>query len=259
MAAPDRHDRMKLSASRPFTDPLLGFLYPECCQICGEESAKAADGYVCAGCWREVRFIRPPYCARCGLPFLGAVTDKAVCANCHDRELYFDSARAAVVAEGVALDVIHRFKYSQALWFEPFLADLLLREAKPALAGAGWDLVVPVPLHPVKEREREFNQAARIGRRLADALGMPMRTDLVARTEPTRTQTRLDRDERAANVHRAFAPACQADLGGASVVVVDDVLTTGATADAVAKVLRKMGADRVCVWSVARAVLTAPC
>ena len=85
-----------------------------------------------------------------------------------------------------------------------------------------------------------------------------MRTDLVARTEPTRTQTRLGRDERAANVHRAFARACEADLGGASVIVIDDVLTTGATADAVARVLGKMGADRVCVWSVARAVLTAP-
>ncbi len=249
---------MKLPASRPFTESLLGFLYPECCQICGEARAKAADGYVCAGCWREVRFIRPPFCARCGLPFLGAVTHIATCANCHDRELHFESARAAVVAEGVALDVVHRFKYSRALWFEPFLADLLVREAKPALAGEGWDLVVPVPLHPVKEREREFNQAARIGRRLADALGILMRTDLVARTEPTRTQTRLTREERAENVHRAFAPTGAVDLDGASVIVVDDVLTTGATADAVARVLRKIGARRVCVWSVARAVLAAP-
>jgi len=184
---------MKLPVSRPSMEPLLGFLYPECCQICGEARAKAADGYVCAGCWREVRFIRPPYCARCGLPFLGAVTDKAECANCHDRELHFGSARAAVVAEGVALDVIHRFKYSRALWFEPFLADLLVREAKPALAGTGWDLVVPVPLHPVKEREREFNQAARIGRRLADALGIPMRAHLGAPAEPPPTPPPLAR------------------------------------------------------------------
>ena len=85
---------MNLSALRPFADPLLGFFYPECCQVCGRERAKAADGYVCAACWRDVRFIRPPFCARCGLPFLGAVTHEAECANCRGLELHFTSARA---------------------------------------------------------------------------------------------------------------------------------------------------------------------
>lgn len=246
---------MNLSALRPLAEPILGFIYPECCQVCSRERARAADGYVCVGCRRDVRFVRPPFCARCGLPFPGAITHEFECGNCRDRQLHFESARAAVIAEGVALDVIHRFKYSGARWFEPFLADLLLREAAPALAGQGWNLVVPVPLHPVKEREREFNQAERLARPLAQTLGLPVRTDLVARVEPTRTQTRLSREERAENVKRAFAAVPDARLHGESVIVVDDVLTTGATTDAVARVLKRLGAGRVCVWSVARAVL----
>ena len=249
---------MSLTTLLRLADPLLGFFYPECCQLCGVERARPDEGYVCAGCWREVRFIRPPFCSRCGLPFDGAITDTFTCANCTDRDLHFESARAAVVAEGVVLDVIHRFKYSRALWFEPFLADLLCREAVPVLAGAGWDGLVPVPLHPVKQREREFNQAERLARHLGAALKLPVRTDLVIRTEATRTQTRLSREERVENVHRAFVPKPRAELAGESLIVLDDVLTTGATTDAVARTLRELGASRVCVWSVARAVLGGP-
>src|SRR5438552_1244346 len=82
--------------------------------------------------------------------------------NCRDTELHFSSARSAVIANEVALDVIHRYKYSRALWFEPFLADLLIRAAAAELTHAKWDAIVPVPLHPTKERDREFNQAERL-------------------------------------------------------------------------------------------------
>ena len=249
---------MNLAPLRRLAEPVLGFIYPECCQLCGVERARAADGYVCARCWRDVRFIRPPFCERCGLTFAGAITDTFTCANCQDRELHFESARAAVVAEGAVLDVIHRYKYSRALWFEPFLADLLCREAVPALVDGGWQGIVPVPLHPVKEREREFNQAERLARQLGQALKLPVRTDLVIRTEATRTQTRLSREERVQNVRHAFAPKAESKLNGEALIVLDDVLTTGATTDAVARTLRQMGAGRVCAWSVARAVLGGP-
>ncbi len=160
-----------------------------------------------------------------------------------------------MVAQGVVLDVIHRFKYGGAVWFEPFLTDLLLREAVPVLSGDSWSGVVPVPLHPVKRREREFNQAEVLARPLAGALRIPLRTDLVRRVEVTMTQTRLSRTERAENVRRAFAPNPEAGPVHGDWIVVDDVLTTGATTNAVAAVLRDMGASRVVVWSVARAAL----
>lgn len=239
-------------------DALLGLVYPNCCQICAEESATAADGYIGAGCRRSLRPIGEARCARCGLPFPGDIHHEFTCTNCDGLDLAFDSARAAVVASGVVLEVIHRFKYQRARWFEPFLVDLLLNAALPELRGAGWTAVVPVPLHPVKEREREFNQADCLALPLARALGIPMRRHLVQRVAPTQTQTHLTRSQRSGNVRRAFERRTNDRLVGESLIVVDDVLTTGATTSAVAGVLRRLGASRVCVWSVARAVLGDP-
>jgi competence protein ComFC len=230
----------------------LGFFYPEVCQLCGEERASESEGFVGPKCWQRVRFIRRPFCERCGLPFEGDITTKFECGNCRDMELHFSFARSAVVAKGPVLDVIHRYKYHQALWFEPFLADLLIREAASELRTAKWDMIVPVPLHSAKQREREFNQAERISDCLADQIGIPVRTNLLKRIQPTQTQTLLSKQQRAENVRRAFAPANRAQLSGEKVVLVDDVFTTGATTSACARILKHLGAGDVCVWTVAR-------
>ena len=230
----------------------LGFFYPEVCQLCGEERASRAEGYVGPKCWQRIRFIRPPFCDRCGLPFEGDITTKFECTNCREMELHFRSARSAVVAKGPVLDVIHRYKYQRALWFEPFLADLLIREAAPELKKEKWDMVVPVPLHGAKEREREFNQAGRIASHLSRALKVPLNEKLLKRIQPTLTQTRLSKQQRAENVRRAFALRNGARLNGAKIILVDDVFTTGATTSACARILKAAGAGEVCVWTVAR-------
>jgi competence protein ComFC len=230
----------------------LGFFYPEVCQLCGEQPAAARDGFVCRHCWTQVRFIRAPFCERCGLPYPGDLTAPFECANCREMEFHFTSARSAVVARGIVREAIHRFKYQRALWFEPFLADLLIREAKPALAGQHWDFIVPVPLHSVKQREREFNQAGRLARRLSAATGIPLRKQLLRRVVPTATQTRLTREQRAANMRGAFLADERVPLDGERIVLVDDVFTTGATTSACAGALHVGGAGDVCVWTVAR-------
>lgn len=183
----------------------LTFFYPPVCQLCGEQRARASEGYVCAQCWSRVRFIRPPYCERCGLPFEGDLTTPFECANCREMKLFFGSARSAVVARGVVLEAVHRFKYQQAHWFETFLADLLVREAVPELHRGKWDLIVPVPLHPLKQRERGFNQAERFAEHLSAAAKIPLNKNCLRRVLSTKTQTLLTRQERAANVRRAFA------------------------------------------------------
>jgi competence protein ComFC len=175
------------------------------------------------------------------------------CGNCKDADLAFESVRAAVLAEGVVRKVVHRFKYDGAVWFRPFLGGLLVRAARPALSTGQWDVLVPVPLHPTREREREFNQAELLARFLGRHVGLPVRTDLVERIHETPTQTHLGREARQENVRRAFRAIAGRSLKGASAVVVDDVLTTGSTTDAVARQLRRLGAERVCVWVVARA------
>ena len=230
----------------------LGFLYPEICQICEAGRAAAKEGYVCSNCWRQVRFIRPPFCERCGLPFEGDITTAFECTNCREMEFHFSSARSAVVAKSIVLETIHRFKYQRELWFGTFLADLLLREALPALHGQNWNYIVPVPLHPVKEREREFNQAELLARHLSRAASIPLNSGLLRRVAPTLTQTRLTRQQRAENMRGAFALANGVKLNGENIILLDDVFTTGATTSACAKVLKNAGAGNVCVWTIAR-------
>jgi competence protein ComFC len=243
------------TAARGAWDTALSLFYPDACQVCGRERATAHEGYLCPKCWQNLRFIRPPFCERCGLPFEGAITTSFECANCHEMELQFVRARSVIAAKGIALELIHRYKYERALWFEPLFASLLIGEAAPVLRQEGWDLLVPVPLHPTKKAEREFNQAERLARRLGRATAIPVATRLVRRVEPTRTQTRLTRAERAQNVRRAFAPINGARCEGLRVVLIDDVLTTGATTSACAKVLKECGAAEVCVWTLARGLL----
>lgn len=137
--------------------------------MCGEREVSRKDFYVCQDCRRcpgNLREIRAPYCDRCGLPYEGEVTDPFVCGNCRDLTLHFSQARAAVIATPFMLDIIHRYKYRQAEWFGPFLGELLNAAAAEAVAGGNWDAIVPVPLHAARRREREFNQAERLGRSL---------------------------------------------------------------------------------------------
>lgn len=229
-----------------------GLIYPEVCQLCKTERASVESGLVCAKCWMKVRFIRPPFCGRCGLPFEGDITTQFHCTNCHDLKLHFSSARSAVIAKTVVLEAIHRFKYSRALWFEHFLTDLLVREAAPALTGHGWDFIVPVPLHPLKLREREFNQAEYIAARLSRATRIPLNRKLLRRVHHTATQTLLNREQRAANMKSAFIVPETINARKKRIIVVDDVFTTGATTNACAQALQRAGAAEVCVWTVAR-------
>jgi len=240
--------------TRAWLNAGLGLVYPESCQLCHAQRATARDGFVCAKCWMHVRFIRAPFCERCGLPFEGELTTAFECTNCHEMELHFSSARSAVVAKTVVLEAIHRFKYQRALWFENFLADLLIREAAPVLRGQKWDYIAPVPLHPLKLREREFNQAARLGAPLAAATGIPLNEKILCRTALTATQTLLTRAERAMNMKNAFAVRPDVVLTGKKIILVDDVFTTGATTSECARALRAAGAADVCVWTVARGI-----
>ncbi len=236
-----------------FTNTALGLIYPEVCQLCGEQRASWQDCYICSECRQAVRHVQAPFCQRCGFPFEGSITTPFECSKCRDANWEFSSARSAVIARDVVLEVIHRYKYQHAMWFEPFLARLLIDRAGPEIAG--WDCLVPVPLHPTKHREREFNQAERLARCLSRATGLPVNTRLIERRVATRTQTLLTREERLDNVRRAFAARERGvRLNGERVIVIDDVFTTGATTGACAKILRAMGAGEVCVWTVARGI-----
>ncbi|HEY3857119.1 MAG TPA: ComF family protein [Verrucomicrobiae bacterium] len=241
-----------ISALKTAYDAALNFFYPPVCQLCKNERAMAKDGYVGGKCWSGLRFLTEPYCERCGLPYEGNITHSFVCQNCKDMDFGFSFARSAMVANPLILQAIALYKYNRAVWFEPFLGDLLTRKAVPALSGQKWDAIVPVPLHPVRQREREFNQAERIALHLGKALNLPVKTNLVRRAKFTGTQTQLSREKRAANMDNAFFPTVGKSRYLERLILVDDVLTTGATTSACARALREGGAKEVCVWTVAR-------
>ena len=241
-------------AAKGWLNAGLGLLYPEVCQLCGQTRATPAEGYVCGDCRAKVRFIQRPFCERCGRPYEGDITTQFECANCREMEWHFQSARSAVEARDQVLEVIHRYKYQRALWFEPFLAELLIKAAGPALGEHTGCMIVPVPLHPAKQREREFNQAERLAGRLGAATQIPVNKGLLRRVVATRTQALLKRPERLANVRNAFAMRAGQRLNGERIVVVDDVFTTGATTSACARVLMAAGAGEVCVWTLARGI-----
>ena len=243
------------SGASGWIESALSMVFPGVCGVCGLKRAGAADGYVCRDCSEapgHVRWIRPPWCGRCGLPFDGDIHGEFTCANCEGLDLGFDWARASVIATPFVLDLVHRFKYGGRRWHAAYLESLLVRQAASALAGGGWDGLVPVPLHPLREREREFNQAEVLATGLSRATGLALRRRWVIRVAATRVQASLDRRERSKNVRGAFRVPEPGRVGGGRFVVVDDVLTTGATTSAVAGALKEAGAREVVVWTLAR-------
>ena len=172
--------------------------------------------------------------------------------NCGDRDLSFAFAAAAYRSRGVVRDLIHLFKYNRQIHLRHLLARMLCEGFRdPRLGAVPVDLIVPVPLHPARKREREFNQAEVLAVLAGRRLGMPV-ADCLRRKRYTLTQTHFHREERFENLESAFALRRGAAVCGRSVALVDDVLTTGSTTDACARVLREAGASAVVVITVAR-------
>ena len=234
----------------------IDLVLPPSCLAC--DAPVSAAGGLCPDCWSRISFIGRPCCARCGLPFAIEAAPDAICGDCARVPPVFDRARAAFLYEGAGRQLILAFKMADRSWLAPRLAAWLQRAAAPLLPEA--DVVVPVPLHRWRLLARRFNQAAVLARlvaREADAIMVP---DLLVRTRRTATQTRLSRPERRRNVRGAFAVRRSrlSLVAGRSVLLVDDVMTTGATVSACARALRRAGAARVDVATLARALPSRP-
>ena len=192
------------------------------------------------------------WCDRCGLKVEGAVGHRFVCALCATEPPAFDRARSAGRYAGVLRGLLHDFKYHHATWLTDDLVDLLHGCLLAHFPAAEADVVAPVPLHAIKRRERGYNQSALLAAALARRLGRPFVGEALARVRATPTQTRLSAPARRRNVHRAFVARETGWVRGRTVLLVDDVMTTGATLDEAAGVLAKAGAWRVRALTVAR-------
>lgn len=218
-------------------------LFPPACALCGENGADGRD--LCAGCAAELPFNRS-CCARCALP-LG--TAALLCGECLRRLPPFDAAIAPLRYAWPLDRLVTRFKFSVDLAVGRVLAELML-DAVCAASG-GVDLLVPVPLHLQRLRERGFNQALELARPLARALRLELGHRTLARARATPAQSGLAAPARRRNVRGAFE--ARGDLAGRRIALVDDVVTTTATVRECARMLKRAGAAYVEVWAVARA------
>jgi ComF family protein len=231
----------------------LDIALPTLCVACREPVS--GEG-VCSGCWAKLSFIAPPFCVRLGIPFVydpgpGILSMQAIA----DPPAY-QRARAALRYDDVARTLVHALKYQDRTDLAPTMGRWMARAGGELLAEA--DVMVPVPLHWRRGWSRRYNQSGALAREIARRSGVPVAREALRRIRPTQHQIGLTRSERASNVQGAFkvAPERKSDVQGRRVVLIDDVLTSGATADACARALLRAGATEVDVLVFARVVDT---
>jgi ComF family protein len=249
------------AVARQWTGAAVDLLFPPRCPACGEIAGADRRHPLCRPCWRAVIRLRPPWCAICGRPFwtfdAGSAAGRrpapaaATCAACRVRRPPFAWARSAALYAGVVRDAVRALKFSGAMAIARPLGDLVLEVCAGDLP-VSVEVVVPVPLHRARKRERGYNQAALLAARVAGGLGAELNERALTRTRATLAQTDLSAAERPANVRGAFAVDDTTALAGRHAALVDDVLTTGATVAECARVVLDAGAESVGVLTVAR-------
>lgn len=235
---------------KPLLRWVLDSVLPPSCLVCDE--TVEAEGQLCLNCFRTANFITAPLCACCGVPLPFAVegTAEQYCGACEKTPPAFTTARAALRYDETAKRMILPLKYGDQSETAAGLARLMRRPGEEMLQAA--NLLVPVPLHTARLRQRRYNQAAVLAIALARLTGRPLELDILRRWRATRKLEGLDANERRAELAGAITLRRGAAVAGKRVLLVDDVMTTGATAHQCALALREAGAARVDVLTVAR-------
>jgi len=233
---------------------LVDLIYPKVCVVCKNRlgDKTAVEQLLCASCWGKIKMNLPPFCYRCGRHLEKPAWHKNICAACLKRPPAFDRAFAPCVYEGVVKELVHAFKYSGKDYLGTLLSRPMIEFIKEYRFPLEYlDLIVPMPLHKARLREREFNQAEILSNRIAEEFHKRVITDALVRRRNTKTQTDLKDAERFLNVKDSFAIARAEAIAGKNILLVDDVLTTAATASEAAGTLKAAGAKIVFVLTIA--------
>ena len=219
----------------------LDLLFPLRCVGC-----RKVGGWLCAECRGDIELLRPPLCPRCGLP----TAQGRLCLRCQRASLQIDGVRSVAFFEGPMREAVHRLKYSNSRGLAAPLGEMMVSYWRDVHLPA--DVIVPVPLHTRRLRERGYNQAALLARELGKGVDLPVLERALIRVRDTPPQVDLSAEERKANVREAFH-CPDGRLAGKSVLLVDDVYTTGATLEACGLALRQRGVRTVWALTLARA------
>ncbi|QRM30010.1 ComF family protein [Microvirga sp. VF16] len=243
--------RLRLGATEAWRSA-LGLLYPPTCIAC--QSAIGEPHALCAACWSHVRFIERPFCERLGTPFAVDLGQPLLSPAAIADPPVFGRARAVAEYDGTASLLVHRLKYNDRLELARALGGMMARAGAELLGDA--DVIVPVPLHRWRLWWRRFNQAMALAKAVSSESGVPCDPFLLARVKRTRRQVGLTKAQRQENLQGAFRVPVEAKarLKGKRVLLIDDVLTTGSTANAASRALLRGGATSVDILAFARVV-----
>jgi ComF family protein len=237
----------------PLVSSLLDFIFPPLCHCCHTFIPDAGAIHICAECRTGMAPVSSPLCLQCGIPFSGAGNDHR-CGACLKNPPAFTSARAPFIYQGAIAEMLHRFKYTPKPHLRRPLALLTTEALAGYLSDTKAEVVIPVPLHKKRLRQRGFNQAILLGELLAKQQQIPLERSVLQRIRWTEPQVNLSASERHSNVRGAFAVRESSRLNGKRVLLADDVFTTGSTLNECAKTLVAAGAEAVHCITVARAV-----
>lgn len=245
------------TALRRIADAVLNLVYPDRCLACSMPVVRQQDCGLCAQCWQKtLRLeITHPFCPSCGIPYqtFGGDEDH-LCGSCSSEMPSFSGARSFGYYTGELRMLVHNLKFNRRRNLSRLLSPLLAQTFVNNWHRSEVDLIVPVPLHPRRRRERGFNQAAVLAHGLSRLLAVPMSESALCRVSYTLPQVGLTDLERIQNVRRAFAARNSQTFSGRRILLLDDVMTTGATVRSACKALLEGGALRVSVLTLARAV-----
>jgi ComF family protein len=247
----DRFSARWRAGYRAATGRTLNIALPPLCPACRQ---LVGQNGLCASCWSKLSFIAPPYCERLGIPFPYDPGPNAISMQAIAHPPAYHRARAAVRYDDIARTLVHALKYGDRLELAPIMGHWIARTGKELLPEA--DAIVPVPLHWRRLWMRRFNQSTLLAKAVSHISGIPLAETALRRVKATAQQVGLSKTERARNVQGAFGvpPASKAAVAGRRLILVDDVLTSGATIDACSRALLRAGAANVDVLVFARVV-----